>query len=159
MFQTINFRKAILISISIYCIISVLKGFIWYEFLSDTFLIFPYFWHWSYFLLNSLTEPLILCQKNIFEIFCFVESLLECEANALAFGWCPNPVWTSLIIVRCRFVEEITSLLLLYINFPWSIVYKSFESWLFYLCKYVLIASNLKWFAILQNKKSYNLFA
>ena len=35
--------------------------------------------------------------------------------------------------MRCGFVEEITSFVLLYINFPWTIVYKSFESWLFYL--------------------------
>ena len=33
----------------------------------------------------------------------------------------PHPLWTSLIVVCCRSVEDIFSLVFVYINFPWSI--------------------------------------
>ena len=50
------------ISIIVCCITSVLRGMLWNSF--DTFLIFPYFWHWSHILGNFSTSPLILCQKK-----------------------------------------------------------------------------------------------
>ena len=86
-------------------------------------------------LINSSTLPLILCQKDLFEIFCIVQSLSQCKAIALTFGSCPNSSWASLIIACCSSVEEITRLVLLYINCPWSIekIYKPFESWFSYL--------------------------
>lgn len=65
--------------------------------------------------------PLILCQKSIFEIYCMVESLSQCKNIVLAFKSCPNPLWTSLIMVCCHSVEETTSLVLLHINCSWSI--------------------------------------
>ena len=59
----------------------------------------------------------------------------KCKTIALTFGSCPNSSWASLIIVCCRSVEEITRLVLLYINCPWSKekIYKPFESWFSYL--------------------------
>ena len=102
------------ISIAICCITSVLMGMLWSAL--DTFSIFPSFWHWSHFLINSSMSPLILCQKNIFEISCIVESLPQCEHNLSLY-------LTSLIILCCRFVEK-TPVLYCYTiqyNCSWSI--------------------------------------
>ena len=87
----------------------------------DTFLIFPYFWHWPHFLINSSTLSLILYQKNLFKIFCIIESLPQWKVIALVFRSCPSYLWTLLIIVCCLSVEETTSLVMFYINCPWSI--------------------------------------
>ena len=103
---------------------SVLMGMLWSSldwFFPCSTEIFPCFWCWLHFVINFLTLPLILHQKNIFEIYFMVESLSQCKSIALAFKSCPNPLWTSLIMVCCHSVEETTSLVLLHINCSWSI--------------------------------------
>ena len=121
------------LSIPICCITSVLMGILWSSLY--TFLSLPCFWHLPHFLINSLKLPLVFCQKNLFEISYIAESLPQCEAIALAFGSCPSPLWTCLIIMYCCSVEEINSIVLLYINCPWMIekVLQSFRKLAFYL--------------------------
>ena len=92
---------------------------------------------------------------------------LQCETIALAFGSCLNPLWTSLTFVCCCSVEEITSLVMLYINYPWSwekglqafrkLIFLTFPSIISngetFLRKYVSTVPKLRRCTILQNHK------
>ena len=104
-------------SIPICCITSVLMGMLW----SSLDILF----HFSLLLtllafLNQFFDIAFdLVPENLFQIFCIVESLSIVQSLALAvFESCPNPLWTSIIIVCCRSVEEITSFAFIYIRCP-----------------------------------------
>ena len=108
--ETINFRKTIYIDTNLLHYFSFTR-ILWS--LPEIVLIFLCFSPWLDFLINCSTKSLILCHKNLFEVFCIDYSFPEGEVIALAFESCPNPLLTLLIILCCCYEQETTNLVLL----------------------------------------------